>query len=119
MARGVPGGYQIRDAKARRWWGDLYELFPDDPLTELTATRAMRSGPAAVRAVDNRTITRWLRLATESPSRFRSAHVRARSDGPARRPAVVAQAPDHRCRGRGRRVGARSGRRRGAQRAAR
>jgi hypothetical protein len=26
VARGVPGGYRIWDNKARRWWGDLYEL---------------------------------------------------------------------------------------------
>ncbi|MEU6412862.1 hypothetical protein [Microbispora sp. NPDC046933] len=30
LARGVPGGYRIWDNKARRWWGDLYELCPDD-----------------------------------------------------------------------------------------
>ncbi|GHB06494.1 hypothetical protein GCM10010330_70860 [Streptomyces tendae] len=35
MARGVPGGYRIWDNKGRRWWGDLYELCPDDLLTEL------------------------------------------------------------------------------------
>lgn len=35
VARGVPGGYRIWDTKARRWWGDLYELCPDDLLTEL------------------------------------------------------------------------------------
>jgi len=35
VARGVPGGYRIWDARARRWWGDLYELCPDDLLTEL------------------------------------------------------------------------------------
>ncbi|MEU8121823.1 hypothetical protein AB0C21_24210 [Spirillospora sp. NPDC049024] len=35
VARGVPGGYRIWDAKARRWWGDLYELCPDDLLAEL------------------------------------------------------------------------------------
>jgi hypothetical protein len=35
VARGVPGGYRIWDNKARRWWGDLYELCPDDLLTEL------------------------------------------------------------------------------------
>ncbi|CAM5450332.1 putative protein OS=Streptomyces tendae OX=1932 GN=GUR47_12995 PE=4 SV=1 [Streptomyces tendae] len=31
----VPGGYRIWDDKGRRWWGDLYELCPDDLLTEL------------------------------------------------------------------------------------
>jgi len=30
VARGVPGGYRIWDNRARRWWGDLYELCPDD-----------------------------------------------------------------------------------------
>ncbi|PWR15189.1 hypothetical protein DKT69_12470 [Micromonospora sicca] len=35
MARGVPGGYRVWDNKARRWWGDLYQLCPDDLLTEL------------------------------------------------------------------------------------
>lgn len=35
VARGVPGGYRIWDARARRWWGDHYELRPDDLLTEL------------------------------------------------------------------------------------
>jgi hypothetical protein len=35
VARGVPGGYRIWDSKSRRWWGDFYELCPDDLLTEL------------------------------------------------------------------------------------
>ena len=35
MARGVPGGYRIWDNKGRRWWGDLYELCPDELLLEL------------------------------------------------------------------------------------
>ncbi|MBD3143676.1 hypothetical protein IEQ31_10865 [Microbispora camponoti] len=35
VARGVPGGYRIWDNRARRWWGDLYELCPDDLLDEL------------------------------------------------------------------------------------
>lgn len=30
VARGVPGGYRIWDNRARRWWGDLYELCPDE-----------------------------------------------------------------------------------------
>jgi len=37
VARGVPGGYRIWDNKRRRWWGDLYELCPDDLLDELNA----------------------------------------------------------------------------------
>ncbi|MFI0898647.1 hypothetical protein [Streptomyces sp. NPDC020983] len=32
---GVPGGYRVWDNKARRWWGDLYDLCPDDLLAEL------------------------------------------------------------------------------------
>ncbi|WP_433351707.1 hypothetical protein ACQP25_01700 [Microtetraspora malaysiensis] len=28
VARGMPGGYRIWDNKARRWWGDLYEICP-------------------------------------------------------------------------------------------
>ncbi len=39
MARGVPGGYRIWDNKVRRWWGDLYELCPDDLLDELNGAR--------------------------------------------------------------------------------
>ncbi|MEW2436728.1 hypothetical protein AB0952_21665 [Streptomyces caniferus] len=35
VARGVPGGYRIWDNRARRWWGDFYELCPDDLLAEL------------------------------------------------------------------------------------
>jgi len=39
VARGVPGGYRIWDNKARRWWGDLYELCPDELLAELNGDR--------------------------------------------------------------------------------
>jgi hypothetical protein len=35
VARGVPGGYRIWNRKSRRWWGDHYELCPDDLLAEL------------------------------------------------------------------------------------
>ncbi len=35
VARGVPGGYRIWDNRARKWWGEVYELCPDDLLTEL------------------------------------------------------------------------------------
>ncbi|MFG3369295.1 hypothetical protein ACIPWY_35310 [Streptomyces sp. NPDC090032] len=37
VARGVPGGYRIWDNKGRRWWGDLYELCPDNLLAELNS----------------------------------------------------------------------------------
>ncbi|MFD9948995.1 hypothetical protein ACFWYW_52750 [Nonomuraea sp. NPDC059023] len=35
VAKGVPGGYRIWNNKAQQWWGDLYELCPDDLLAEL------------------------------------------------------------------------------------
>lgn len=35
VARGVPGGYRVWDNRGRRWWGDLYELCPDDLVAEL------------------------------------------------------------------------------------
>jgi hypothetical protein len=38
VARGVHGGYRIWDNKARRWWGDLYALCPDELLEELNGT---------------------------------------------------------------------------------
>ncbi|XVU25092.1 hypothetical protein ACQPZJ_49230 [Actinoplanes sp. CA-054009] len=35
VAKGVPGGYQVWDNKARRWWGEPYELYPEKLLNEL------------------------------------------------------------------------------------
>jgi hypothetical protein len=40
VARGVPGGYRIWDNKRRRWWGDLFDLCPDDLLNELNELNA-------------------------------------------------------------------------------
>jgi hypothetical protein len=40
VCRGVPGGYRIWDNKGRRWWGDLYELCPDDLVAELNGGAA-------------------------------------------------------------------------------
>lgn len=37
VARGVPGGYRIWNSKTRRWWGDHYELCPDDLIAALNA----------------------------------------------------------------------------------
>ena len=37
--RYVARGYRIWDNKVRRWWGDLYELCPDDLLGELNGAR--------------------------------------------------------------------------------
>ncbi|MFJ4846927.1 MULTISPECIES: hypothetical protein [unclassified Streptomyces] len=36
VPRGVPGGYRIWDNKGRRWWGDLYQLCPDDLVAALS-----------------------------------------------------------------------------------
>ncbi|MEV5609882.1 hypothetical protein [Streptomyces sp. NPDC052225] len=47
VARGVPGGYRIRDNAGRRWWGDHYELCPDDLLTELNGA----ADPARITAL--------------------------------------------------------------------
>jgi hypothetical protein len=35
VVRGVPGGYRIWDRKAGRWWGDHYEVQPDELVAEL------------------------------------------------------------------------------------
>jgi hypothetical protein len=37
VVRGVPGGYRIWDNKARRWWGDYYEVQPDELVAELNS----------------------------------------------------------------------------------
>lgn len=43
VPRGVPGGYRIWDNKGRRWWwGDLYQLCPDDLVVNSTATPTTR-----------------------------------------------------------------------------
>lgn len=39
VARGVPGGYRIWDAEGRRWWGENYELCPDELLAELNGAK--------------------------------------------------------------------------------
>jgi hypothetical protein len=35
VVRGVLGGYRIWDNRVRRWWGDQYEVQPDDLVAEL------------------------------------------------------------------------------------
>ncbi|MFB9510198.1 hypothetical protein ACFFS2_33900 [Streptomyces aurantiacus] len=50
VARGVPGGYQIRDNRGRRWWGDLYELCPDNLVAELNG----QADPALITALMKR-----------------------------------------------------------------
>jgi hypothetical protein len=35
VAGGVPGGYRVWGKKARRWWGELHQLRPDQRLDEL------------------------------------------------------------------------------------
>lgn len=44
MARGVPGGYRVWDNRGRRFWGDFYELCPDELLAELNG----RKDPARI-----------------------------------------------------------------------
>jgi len=39
VARGVSGGYRIWDNRGRRWWGELYEVCPDELLAELNGRR--------------------------------------------------------------------------------
>ncbi|MFF5219353.1 hypothetical protein [Micromonospora sp. NPDC000442] len=39
VARGADGGYRIWDNRACQWWGDLYELCPDELLNELNGAR--------------------------------------------------------------------------------
>ncbi len=50
VARGAPGGYRIWDNRGGRWWGDLYELCPDDLLVELNG----RADPARLTALMKR-----------------------------------------------------------------
>lgn len=49
VARGVPSGYRIYDNRRRGWWGDLYELCPDDLLTELNGGKDPEKVVALVR----------------------------------------------------------------------
>ena len=39
VARGVPGGWRIWDNRTKRWWGDHYELQPDDLVAELNGEK--------------------------------------------------------------------------------
>ena len=47
VARGVPGGYRIWNRKSQRWWGDHYELCPDDLIAELNGA----NDPARITAL--------------------------------------------------------------------
>jgi hypothetical protein len=35
----VPGGWWIWDNRTRRWWGDHYEVQPDELVAELNGSR--------------------------------------------------------------------------------
>jgi hypothetical protein len=35
VLRGVPGGWRVYDNKRKRFWGDHYEVCPDDLVAEL------------------------------------------------------------------------------------
>jgi len=37
VVRGVPGGFRIWDNKAGRWWGDHYEVQPDELVAALNS----------------------------------------------------------------------------------
>lgn len=50
VARGVPGGYQVWDNRARRWWGEAFQRCPDD----LVAALNRRADHATVTALVNR-----------------------------------------------------------------
>jgi hypothetical protein len=39
VLRGVPGGWRIWDNKRSRFWGDLYEVSPDELVTELNGQK--------------------------------------------------------------------------------
>ena len=39
VAQGVPGGWRIWNKKTGRFWGQLYELQPDDLVEELNGQR--------------------------------------------------------------------------------
>jgi hypothetical protein len=47
VLRGVPGGWRIWDNTARRFWGELYEVCPDELVDELNG----HAGFAAVTAL--------------------------------------------------------------------
>jgi hypothetical protein len=40
VARGVPGGYRIWDNTARRWWGEVFEVQPDELVVELNGAKS-------------------------------------------------------------------------------
>lgn len=54
VARGAPGGYRVWDNKGRRWWGDVYELCPDELVAELNGGH----DPARITALTRRTRAR-------------------------------------------------------------
>jgi hypothetical protein len=39
VLRGVPGGWRIWDNRAKRFWGELYEVCPDELVTELNGDK--------------------------------------------------------------------------------
>jgi hypothetical protein len=42
-----PGGYRVWNSKARRWWGDLYEVRPDELPDELNGARRLHKDHGA------------------------------------------------------------------------
>jgi hypothetical protein len=44
VLRGVPGGWRIWDNTARRFWGELYEVCPDELVAELNGHAGFAAG---------------------------------------------------------------------------
>ncbi|MCR9254223.1 MAG: hypothetical protein NXI20_27670 [bacterium] len=39
VAKGVPGGWRIWNTKMKKWWGELYEIQPDELVEELNSNK--------------------------------------------------------------------------------
>ncbi|TRX47052.1 hypothetical protein FNH22_30620 [Fulvivirga sp. M361] len=39
VSKGVPGGWMIWNKKSNRWWGELYQLQPDELVNELNGQK--------------------------------------------------------------------------------
>jgi hypothetical protein len=53
----VPGGCRISDDRARRWWGEQYEIQPDDLVAELNGRADYARITALLRR--HRKLKRW------------------------------------------------------------
>lgn len=39
VMRGIPGGWRIWNNKTNKWWGEFYELQPDELVNELNGKK--------------------------------------------------------------------------------